>query len=213
MVNNPTQRDVPLFYSPLTHDQHAQLGRIAVLWGQIDMIVDNLLTDVVAIEPELRQHLFADKPIGAKLDALKVFVRRMPDGIEKSEVKLFVDLVDSAKAERNQCFHGVWGFRVTNRQTVEAAAQHHRQPENPFRATALPSLERKLCQISHQGMIALTALGLMEAQLGAYPLFLGDGDRGEWFSKWREQHFANNHIQDHRSKPGRLPFLKNPLGL
>ena len=162
MVNNPKQQDVPAFYSPLTHDQHAQLGRIAILWGQADMFVDNLLTAVLGIAPELRSDLFNDKPMGSKIDKLMSRVRAMDTSAEKTAILSFLALVDDVKSQRNECFHGVWGFWVSPRGKVEAAAQHHRQKGTPFKASALPKLERALCQISHQGMLALAALG--EAQ-------------------------------------------------
>ena len=40
---------VPPFVSPLTHEQHARLGRIAILWGQVDMMLDILLQEALGI--------------------------------------------------------------------------------------------------------------------------------------------------------------------
>ena len=212
MVKNPRQQDVPAFYSPLTHDEHAQLGRIAVLWGQVEMFVENLLTAVLGIAPELRARLFNDKPVGAKLDVLSSFVKDMPDGEAARAVAAFLSLAHEVKSERNQCFHGVWGFRVrVKQQKIEAAAQHQRSPERPFRADNLPRLERKLCQLSHLGMLALEALGQMERLEGAYPLFHGDPPIEAWFSEWRARHYADRHTLDRKWKPGRLPFLEQPL--
>ena len=212
MVNNPKQQDVPAFYSPLTHDEHAQLGRIAVLWGQVEMFVENLLTAVFGITPELRARLFSDKPIGAKLDLLSSFTKDMPKGEAAKAVAAFLSLAHEVKSERNQCFHGVWGFRVrAKQQEIEAAAQHQRDPAKPFRASNLPRLERKLCQLSHLGILALAALGQMERLIGAYPLFHGDPPVEEWSSEWRKRHYADRHTLDRRSKPRRLPFLEQPL--
>lgn len=213
MVNNPKQQDVPAFYSPLTHDEHAQLGRIAVLWGQVEMFVENMLTAVLGITPELRARLFSDKPIGAKLDILSSFAKDMPKGEAAQAVRTFLTLAQEVKSDRNQCFHGVWGFRVRSKQQVfEAAAKHQRSPDKPFRADNLPRLERRLCQLSHLGMLALESLGQMDRLDGAYPLFHGDPPVEEWSRKWREQHFVDRRIPGDTWKPGRLPFLEHPLG-
>ena len=213
MVNNPTQRDVPAFYPPLTHDELAQLGRIAILWGQVEMFVENLLTAVLRIEPVLRARLFSDKPIGAKLDTLASFAKDMPKGKPADAVTAFLSLAKQVKSGRNQCFHGVWGFFVrSKRKSVEAAAMHQRSVEKPFRASDLPRLERNLCQLSQLGMLALDALGVMAATEGAYPLFHGDPPTEEWSLEWRKQHLADHHTLHRSWKPGRLPVLEHPLG-
>ena len=213
MVNNPTQQDVPAFYSPLTHSQHAQLGRIAVLWGQAEMFVENLLTAVLGIEPQLRARLFNDKPIGAKLDTLSSFVNDLQNVPAAKAARAFLTLAQEVKSDRNQCFHGVWGFHVRSKQQdIKAAAKHQRSPERPFKAENLPRLERKLCQLSHLGMLALESLGQMDRLDGAYPLFHGDPPTEAWSQEWRAQHYADRQIPGDTWKPGRLPFLEHPLG-
>ena len=212
MVNNPTQRDIPAFYSPLTHDQHAQIGRIAILWGQIDMFVDGILTHVLGISAELRRELFSERQIGSKLDVLKSFCLKISDHDGKKEVQKFIEIVYQSKAMRNRCFHGTWGYRVLKSKKVIAAAQHYKQQENPFKASDLPMLERKLCQASHQGMIAIATVSPTEYVEGAHPLFHGAEAESfpKWFAQWREQHYADHRTLDHNWKPGRLPYLKQP---
>lgn len=212
MVKNPTQKDVPAFYSPLTHEQHAQLGRISLLWGQVDTFVDQLLTAVLHGMEELRSDMFRDKPIGKKLDFLTTRIRDKPDAPEKQLIEEFIAAVHSVKSERNACFHGAWGFRI-GRKKVEAAAQHHKASNESFNAERLPKLERRLCQISHLGRELLEELGLLPVlPEGAQPLFHGDDPTQEWFQEWLEQHRSDCHSPDHRWKPGRLPFLERPLG-
>lgn len=211
MVKNPTQKDVPAFYSPLTHEQHAQLGRIAILWGHVDVFVDNLLTAVLHGDAELRAQLFREKPIGAKLEFLTMRLKETMQGPEREQFEAFIEAVHSIKADRNSAFHGVWGFYI-GKDSVEAAAQH--LPKNkPFKADRLPNLERKLCQISHQGRLLLEQLGMLgDMGDGAQPNFFGHPPTQVWFQEWLEQHYADRHSPDHRWKPGRLPFLDRPLG-
>lgn len=210
MVNKPTQQDVPAFYSPLTHDQHAQIGRISVLWGQCEMFVDNLLTHILGISSDLRLKLFGDRQLGTKLDTLSTFAKDMEVGSPREELLKFIRIANEVKGERNSCFHGVWGFHVTRRKGVIAGAKHHRQPEKPFKAADLPKLERKLCQLSHQGMIALSSLGQMNRFVGAYELFHGEPDL-QWLAEWKERLRADRHAPGHKWKPGRLPYLDHPL--
>jgi hypothetical protein len=69
MADDPFEFVAP-FVSPLTHDEHARIGRIAVLWGQIDMALDQLLDKALGITPKQRRALIGEKPTGAKHDLL-----------------------------------------------------------------------------------------------------------------------------------------------
>lgn len=211
MVNNPTQRDVPAFYSPLTHDQHAQIGRIAVLWGQVDMFVDNLLTQILEISPALRARLFSEKSIASKIALLSSFIQEMAEGEAKTESTKFAKMVNEAKSQRNKCFHGVWGYHVTRARKITPAAQHIKQVDQPFKVADLPKLERKLCQISHQGMLSLATLGVMPVFEGAQPMLHGFVADEEWFAEWRAQHHEDHQTPSRNWKPGRLPYLDPPL--
>lgn len=192
------------------HDQHARIGRIALLWGQIDMIVDQLLGKTLGIDARLRKKLVGEKPIGAKLDLLKSEIENLKSEQAISAVKAFINLAHETKSKRNQCFHGIWGLRLKPNKTVTPAAQHWKGGNDPVTASQLPALEKKLCRTARLGYKALEAAANFP-ETGCNHLFHGpNDDPPEWFLQWREQHPVGDHDLDHRWKEGQLPYLGKP---
>lgn len=205
---------VPPFVSPLTHDQHAQLGRIAILWGQIDMILDQLLQHAIGITGEQRITLIGEKPIGAKLDMLSAHLKDISDQKAQQHAREFWNLANETKTVRNRCFHGVWGFRCGKKKNdIFAAAMHFKARENPVRADQLDALEKKLCKTARTGWRALTLLADFQSTGDrSGRLYHGPEAHGpSWLQEWREQHPVDDHSLDHRHKAGELPYLTKPL--
>lgn len=123
---------VPPFVSPLTHDQHAQLGRIAILWGQIDMILDQLLQHAIGITGEQRITLIGEKPIGAKLDMLSAHLKDISDQKAQQHAREFWNLANETKTVRN----GVYPLAIRNPVSYIMAHEH----EAPHHRTVLPAL-------------------------------------------------------------------------
>ncbi|MEO6716480.1 MAG: hypothetical protein ABIM50_04435 [Novosphingobium sp.] len=212
-MNDPYEF-VPPFISPLTHDQHAMLGRIAILWGQIDMVLDLMLEVSMGISPKQRRTLIGEKPLGAKLDMLKAHIDDIQDADGQALALEFWDLANQTKTQRNRCFHGVWGLRCGKANEVYPASTHFKDGGAPVKAEQLPPLEKKLCKTARIGMDALRRFHEIFIHLtepGATRLFHGEGEMPSWLAQWREQHPVDDHSLDHRHKPGMLPFLEKPV--
>ncbi|MCL6251851.1 hypothetical protein M3P36_12465 [Altererythrobacter sp. KTW20L] len=203
---------VPPFLSPLTHDEHATLGRIAILWGQVDMVLDLLLEATLGISGKQRQALLGEKPIGAKLDILKPLIADIASAETKRTALQFWDFASQTKTQRNRIFHGVWGIRCDGPQKIQPAATHYKDKGNTTKASQLPELERKLCKTARLGAIAAYSLhNLGGIEGGASRLFHGSGPPPPWLQEWKEQHPVDDDALDHRYKEGQLPFLTNPV--
>lgn len=205
---------VPPFFSPLTHDQHARLGRIAVLWGQIDMILDQLLQAAMGLTGKQLRTFGGEKPIGVKLGWLGNHMDDLHPQSGRDLAQQFATLADETKNQRNRCFHGVWGFRPARGQRIVAAASHFKEVHNPVTTDDLPALEKKLCRTARVGTRALVELGIFSADnvRGCNRLFNGPGDDPPgWLSEWSAEHPVDDSALDSRHKLGQLPFLKEPL--
>lgn len=204
--------DLPAFISPLTHDQHAQLGRMAVLWGQVDMILDNLLDLALNITPAQRMTLIGEKPIGAKLDILSKHLSGLTHPQGQKLARRFWDLANQTKTQRNRCFHGVWGWWASPSKKVIPAASHFKAKENPVKVGDLAAIERKLCQTSRAGIEALRLIQDWKTDLrGSNRLFHGKSPSPPWLEEWCEQHPVDDRSLDRRHKRGQLPYLAEPV--
>jgi hypothetical protein len=174
------------------------------------MILDYLLDKALGITPLQRKTLIGEKPIGAKLGLLSPHLASIPDKWAREAATQFWELANETKAHRNRCFHGVWGFRCMSRERVVPAATHFKAADQPFRATQLPALEKKLCKTANIGLKAMAALHEFPINtVGQVSrLFHGEGqDPPAWLEGWKEQHPMDDDSLDRKWKPGQLPFL------
>jgi hypothetical protein len=204
---------IPGFISPLTDEQHAQLGRIAVLWGHCDMMLDDILTKLHRFTQEQKKAFIGEKPIGPKLDLLKPKLKGIRDAHLKERVNVFYGILNNTKAKRNHIFHGSWGWREMNRANdVRICARHPKSPANPVFASELPDLEGQLCQASRAGTDALFLLSKHQLAGGAVRYLHGRGRKpAKWFQQWLEQHPLDDANLDRSYKAGQLPRLIDPL--
>ena len=181
---------LPPYISPLTDKQHAQLGRIALLWGYADSMLDELLLDTLSLTLEQRAMLIGEKPMGPKLDLLRPNIVKIANLDARSKAKAFFDLLNSTKAQRNHAFHGVWGWRVVERERkMVPASRHPKSLENPIKATDLPGLEAILCCACHLGYDAVGIIRGWDARAGIGRAYhLKDGPQPGWYLRWIEQH-------------------------
>jgi hypothetical protein len=204
----------PAFCSPLTDKQHARLGRIAVLWGHIDFILDELLLKVLRLTRGQRAALIGEKPIGPKLEMLKPGIAKIKDPVIQEKVRAFYTILNDTKAQRNHIFHGSWGWRAIDRgKRVSIAARHPKSPTSPVEVDKLPGLERELCRASRLGIDAYTLFRKDPLPTGSMRYLHGSSKQPrKWFLRWFEQHPLDAASWDRSCKEGELPRLIDPLG-
>lgn len=210
MAFDPT---IPAYVSPLTDSQHAQLGRIAVLWGFADFFLDVILEKAVGLTREQHNTLVRDKSFGAKLDILKAHLPAIADEDARTSAKVFREMLNNTKQRRNQAFHGAWGWRgVEGKELPEICARHHATPHNPIKASDLGKLETELCNATAFGRFAMAKLHLLPPLNGVTRFMHGEGENPpELFLQWIEQHPLDAANLDHSCKAGELPRLTDPM--
>jgi hypothetical protein len=204
---------IPGYVSPLTDNEHARIGRVALLWGQIEHYVEILLCHATKQSwNELRAIQVAEKPIGAKVDYLNVAKSRLNNPKLEEKVGAFCALIHETKIARNHVFHGMWGWRTDSRtKSVTAAARKTSQPAQPFKASQLPALEKKLCRCSRMGAdLAHHFWGFERIGASRY-LHGASKDIEPWFDQWLERNPLDDAALDRNGKAGQLPRLARPF--
>lgn len=204
----------PAFASPLTDEQHARLGRIAVLWGHIDWLLDEILLKVLKLSRAQREELIGEKPIGPKLAYLKPAIARIKDDRTRDAVQAMYTILNNTKGIRNHVFHGAWGWRAHDRtKSVTVAARHPKSPTNPVEATQLPWLERELCRASRfaDDAFALLRTGTTNPGCGRFAHHGSKGRPRKWFVQWLQQHPLRDANFDRSFRAGELLRLIDPL--
>lgn len=201
------------YVSPLTDEQHARLGRIAVLWGYADYFLDFFLQHAIGLTFAQHNALVRDKSFGAKLETLKNHLADVKDEETRDAIKMFRVALNNTKTKRNQAFHGAWGWRgIEGKSEPEICARHHTTPHNPAKASDLPKLEADLCSATALGMFAFTRLNGAPPMKGATRFLHGNGSEPPpEFEQWLTQHPLSAENLDCSWSEGELPRLVDPL--
>ena len=196
------------YVSPLTDREHARIGRIAILWGQIEYFVDQLLEEVSGMEwGELEILGITERPVSARVDWLNRIRKRHPDKEFQEKLADFCAIIHETKTARNHVFHGIWGWRadIRKKQMIPAVRKSS-IPEQPFRHTQLPSLEKKLCRCSRMGQDLCQPFW----QAGVRPTltrFVHHGAKEgaqEWMKQWSLRNPLDREALDCSGRAGQL---------
>lgn len=198
--------------SPLTDKEHATLGRIAVLWGQIESCIDFILPAFCDLGREELDALGVyDKPMAAKVNFLEAVSSKRAAEAVNMKVRQFTKIIKDTKVQRNHAFHSMWGWRVDDRKkTVEPCARKLKNPEQGLRPAQLRKLERDLCECARHGK------DLLHIAMGEGPdynptrFFHGKSEPQEWFAQWITRNPAPLDNLDFGKTGGELPRLRDP---
>lgn len=204
---------LPAFVSPLTDKEHAQLGRIAVLWGQADWLIDEIMLTALSLTRKQQETLIGEKPLGPKLDMLKPHLSDIQPDAAQTAARAIHKILNDTKAQRNHAFHGIWGWRANTRsKTIERCSRHPKALHNPIKVTDLPRLERALCEAVTQGIMAVWLIRGEQPVAGVVRFLHGrDRDAPPWFQQWSEQHPLLGDNWDRNWSAGQLPRLVDPM--
>ena len=204
----------PPYVSPLTDEQHATIGRITLLWGQVEHYAEALLPPLTGLSwGELEAISVTERAVGSKLNLIKEVNKRNENEELKEKVALFCRLVDETKNARNHIFHGMWGWRGTGKsKKVEPAARKTKVPSQPFKAERLDHVEKQLCRCARVGSEAARIIyGWNErSKYNRYIHHDGPERHPKWLEQWSERNPLEYESLDRISKAGRLPVLPKP---
>ena len=199
---------LPGYVSPLTDEEHATIGRIALLWGQIEHFVEELLPAVTDLaHDELEALQINSKAIASKVAFLKAASRRISNAALRDEIVKFCTLIHDTKMQRNHIFHGMWGWRGDIRtKQVFPAARKQSDPHAPFPASKLSAIEKKLCKCARAGFNLFTRYhGHLERPHPSRFFHHGAGsDAPKWLLQWSERNPWDGD-PDRIEKVGQLP--------
>lgn len=196
------------YVSPLTDKEHAQIGRIAILWGQVENFVDELLEHVSGMtRNELDALGVTDRPMGSKVAWLNAIKSRHPDESYRHHVSEFCAIIHETKTARNHVFHGIWGWRGDQRtKTVFPASRKASSPNQPFKATQLPALEKKLCKCSRMGLDLCAPIwkSTSRPRLTRYVHHGAKEGAEGWLTQWSARNRLDDAVLDQSAKAGQL---------
>jgi hypothetical protein len=124
------------------------IGRLTLIWGHVDIQIDNLLRELLRLDPDAFNRRFRAKTISPKLDELAKEATGWPDGERKTKMLAMVAAVADCAVERNLITHGQWGYIWRRDTRIWEVGAWNRTRQTGFAAARLPDLYDRMVAAS-----------------------------------------------------------------
>lgn len=136
----------PVYQLPVSDDELLIVGRITLMWAQLDFQLDAILTSLHKIDGEQFTAFFGRTMIGAKVQAVKAATKRASSSAVQIALGEMCDAISKCLTDRNLMTHGMWGWNWNEDQGAwESCAISHRKGQ-AFVASELPELHEKIVE-------------------------------------------------------------------
>jgi hypothetical protein len=100
------------FQIPLYRSQLEALGRLAVIFGQIDFLMTGIISHLLYIDTMAGFTQMDDVTSGRKLGILRKNLYRVKNLEARTLLEQFDDAMGGLVERRNHVFHGIWGWHL-----------------------------------------------------------------------------------------------------
>lgn len=141
----------PKFRFSLTADQTLNLGRLTVIWGQIDHFVLNSVALLLTRDLAAGITLLGDTTTGPLANKLSKSRHRVADLEIRKLIKNFCDDMSPLIVKRNHLMHGIWGFYLPGKDATKAkpGCFFAKNPHNPVFPEEIADLANKAAAQTH----------------------------------------------------------------
>lgn len=141
----------PAYEIPLTDEELLLVGKIGIMWAQIDEFFNQVIRITLDMPSDLFEHFLADRMIGSKKDTFKRYAKMIPNPETRKRAHHLIEKIENVLPKRNLAFHGCWGSYVVNTKphTLRAGAFNRQKPKQRLYAYEIEQLYRDVCEISH----------------------------------------------------------------
>ncbi|HMG48826.1 MAG TPA: hypothetical protein VK614_15370 [Allosphingosinicella sp.] len=119
------------------------VGRITLIWAQIDFQIDGILMGLHGIDADQLESLFGSSTVGRKITGVKRAVHRAANQDVRAALTAFCEATATCIADRNLMTHGMWGWVWNEEGRWEACAVNHRR-KNALSVDQLEDLHERV---------------------------------------------------------------------
>jgi hypothetical protein len=138
MVRSPT---LP-YHIPLTDEQLLIMGKIAVIWGQIDEEMNSLFRRSLRMSERLYEETYGNTTIGPKLRFFKTLLEDNNTSPVRDRLLSALKNLADALPLRNNAMHGCWGYYPSSPtwEKMRIGTFNHQKPKARFYVEQLDDL-------------------------------------------------------------------------
>lgn len=170
----------PAFEIPLDAVELALIGRITVVWSQIEAVVGILLRELLGITQQEFDARFGSKPISGQIEALERYANNLNCESSRDKLLAFCEFCESPRFERNHAIHGNWGYLVDSNGCIGAVhAAFRRRKDRPLPCGDLDRIYATAVQASLMADdLCVALLDYPKRPAGGRRMFLGHPPTG-----------------------------------
>ena len=141
----------PKFKISLTAQQTLEVGRLTVIWGQIDHFVLSSVSLLLAHDLAAGTALMGDMTTGPLVNLLNKSRHRIGDDEIRKLTKKFCDDMGPLITTRNHIMHGIWGFYLPGKNPKKAkpGCLFVKDPDNPVFPEKVTEVANKAAEQTH----------------------------------------------------------------
>ena len=110
----------PQYKIALTKEETTELGRLAVIWGQLDHFTMMAVTKLLAADQHSGTILMKDMTTGSLVNLLRKSLLRIKDPDTRKKGKKFCKDMAPLIEYRNHIMHGIWGWQIKGKSARNA---------------------------------------------------------------------------------------------
>lgn len=142
---SPANLSSPLYEMPMEDSDILIIGKITLIWSQIDMGVETILRCVGRFEKDQFDHFFKNKTIMPKLEAIRIYSKKL-NIPKRSAVITMCEVVARCNKERNLIMHGTWCWMKKGQ--IFTAGAYSMASKDFMPVTKLPSFYEQIVDAS-----------------------------------------------------------------
>lgn len=151
MVDTEVTMVVPKYKISLTAKQTLAVGRLSVIWGQIDHFVLSSVSLLLTRDLAAGTALMGDMTTGPLVNLLNKSRHRIGDEEIRDLTKQFCDDMGPLIKTRNHIMHGIWGFYLPGKNPKKAkpGCLFLKNPNNPVFPEKVADTANKVAVQTH----------------------------------------------------------------
>ena len=151
MVETEVTMVAPKFKISLAAQQTLEIGRLSVIWGQIDHFVLSSVSLLLAHDLDAGVKLMGEMTTGPLVNLLNKSRHRIDDEDIRKLTKKFCADMGPLITTRNHIMHGIWGFYLPGKNPKKAkpGCLFVKDPKNPVFPEKITDAANKAAEQTH----------------------------------------------------------------
>lgn len=144
---------LPSWLIPLSDEDQARLGRIVVMWGQVESVLDYIIQAFTPIDEAAYKSLLGGRMLSTKVGIVLNLAKEITNLRTMKACEELCSLINASSSDRNDAVHGRWGYSAEAGEPVAQSSKRNKL----FKLEMLHKLEQDSIAITRAAVEVIQA--------------------------------------------------------